>query len=1143
LRDPESRQTATGWERQSPLAPMEGQFAIRKIRSEKAMKSQTRKQNTTSRLTIGASRRLLCAVLLVLMAHVFVQLAKGQAVSVAEVDGYVTDPQGRPVGGAQITIVETGKNQVHSAISDAQTGRYSFPELPVGTYELTVSANGFKRYVSTGIVLEVASNISVNAPLEIGTVSQTVDVRSSATMLETKDNSIAQVIDARRMVDLPLNGRNPTQLITLTGAATTSSSSDLITSKNIGGSNASATFSIAGSQANGVNYLLDGGDNNDSLFNVNLPLPFPDALQEFSVQTTALPAQYGLHPGGVVNAVTKSGTNSFHGDVFDFLRNGDMDAIQKGTPLRDSLKRNQFGGVLGGRIIRDKLFFFGGYQGTRQRSNPPSQISYVATAAALNGDFSTLEAPASAGGCLSGSTGRTLTNPVTHQPFPGNQIPVSMFSAPAVTMLSKYLPISTNKCGTVQYGLPANNPDDQVIGRIDYVQNQKHSMYGRYYIYDFTVETTFNGSNLLTTQAAGQIGRSQTFTYGDTYAFNATTLNSFHATFDRRRDNRGAASTDISPTTLGINMTAPLPNFVFFTVSNYFSVGCGTCSPGYFNANTYQVSDDVNLVRGKNEIAFGGDFRRLQGNLLTNTYTNGEITFNGGHTGDALADLLLGDIYQFNQGNPQPDALRQSVFSLYGQDTYRASRRLTANLGLRWEPSQFPHDAYGRTPQFSQSAFNAGTVSTKYPDAPAGLVFPGDPGSYKGLSQVKSYWLGLSPRVGVILDPRGQGRETIRAGFGLMHDTGMLYYPERWTYSPPFASQVIVTNPTGSLADPWAGQPGGNPFPSSGYFPNAGTYYVIPTNTPPTYMMQWNLTVQQQVAPDWMFQVGYLGTKSVHVWGQYDINPSVYIPGSTAAANQRRLLYLQNKDEGQYYGAIYSGDPGGNSKYNAMLATLQHRFADHFQMASNYTMSHCISDTDLSGEVAGTYRENPYSRSMERGNCMFNHFSIFNISGVVTSPTLGTGVIDSLIRDWQVSPLIIWSTGVPLNITDGGLDISQTAQGNDRPNQILPTPYPEPQTPSEWFNPGAFAKQAAGTFGTVGRNSLNGPGSFDLDAALSRTFPIKESLGLTFRAEAFNALNHPVWQNPTTSISSAQFGRITTYGSPRIMQLALKLSF
>jgi Carboxypeptidase regulatory-like domain len=1085
----------------------------------------------------------LCGTLFVLFLATMTPYARSQAVSVAGLSGYVTDPNGQAVPAAEVTLIETDKNQSHVDMSDAQTGRYSFSNLPVGAYKLTVIATGFKRYIQPEITLQVASNISINVELQIGTVTQAVEVTTRTAAIETKDNSIAEVIDQQRVVDLPLNGRNPTQLITLTGAATTVTTADLITSKNIGGSNASATFSIAGSQANGINYLLDGGDNNDSLFNVNLPLPFPDALQEFSVQTSSLPAQYGLHPGGVVNAVTKSGSNTLHGDVFEFLRNGDMNAIQRGTPSRDSLKRSQYGGVVGGRILRDKLFFFGGYQGTRQRSNPPEQISYVATAAALNGDFSVLEAPTTGGGCLSGTSVRQLINPATKLPFPNNQIPTSLFSAPAVELLSKYLPVSTNKCGEVQYGLPANNPDDQVIGRIDYVQNEKHSLYGRYYIYDFTVETTFNGSNLLTTQAPGQVGRSQTFTFGDTYSFSGTKLNAFHATFNRRRDDRGAAPTDISPKTLGIDVTAPIPDFVYVTLSNYFSVGCGTCSPGYFNANTYQVSDDVNIVRGKHETAFGGDVRRLQANLLTNTYTNSQISFNGSRSGDALADLLLGDIYQLNQGNPQPDALRQTVFSFYGQDTYRASRRLTANIGLRWEPESFPYDAKGRAPQFSQAAFTAGTVSTKYPAAPAGLVFPGDPGSYPGLSQVKTYWLEFSPRAGFIFDLSGKGAQTIRAGFGLMHDTGLLYYPERWTYSPPFASQVVVTNPVGGLATPWAGQPGGNPFPSSGFFPVAGVYYIVPTDQHPTYMMQWNMTFQTMLGKSWIFQEGYLGTKSVHVWGEYDINPSVYIPGSTASTNQRRLLYLQNPTIGQYYGGIYSGDPGGNAKYNGMLISLRHPFENHFTLLSNYTFSQCISDTDLGDAISGTDRSNPYDRSADRGNCIADRRQIFNLSLVAASPVFGSGFMKTAVSNWQVSPIFTAVGGSPLNITDGGVDISETGQLNDRPNQVVPNPYPAAKKPSEWFNPAAFAKQATGTLGDVKRNSLRSPGTYDLDAALSRTFQVRERLGFLFRAEAFNALNHPSWNAPTASITSGQFGQITSFGSPRILQLGAKIIF
>src|SRR5277367_3714069 len=297
--------------------------------------------------------------------------AEAQAVAVAEVTGHVIDPSGQSIVNAQIKMTELDKAQIHTAATNAE-GRYSLPNLPTGAYRLEVSATGFKTYVQTGIVLQVANNVEANVIMQVGAVSESIEVVANAAMVETKDNSLSQVIEQKRVVDLPLNGRNPTQLLLLIEGTTTAPAGDLTGSKNIQGSNGSGTFAVAGGQANGNNYLLDGGDNNDPFSNVNLPIPFPDALQEFNVLTNALPAQYGLHPGAAVNFVTKSGANAFHGDFFEFLRNGDLNARQEGTLARDTLKRSQFGGVVGGRIIRDKLFFFGGYQGTQQRSNPPS---------------------------------------------------------------------------------------------------------------------------------------------------------------------------------------------------------------------------------------------------------------------------------------------------------------------------------------------------------------------------------------------------------------------------------------------------------------------------------------------------------------------------------------------------------------------------------------------------------------------------------------------------------------------------------------------------------------------------------------------------------------------------------------------------
>ncbi len=342
--------------------------------------------------------------------------AEAQAVAIAEVAGHVTDQTGQSVVAAQVKMTEVDRAQVHNTTTNAD-GLYSLPNLPIGAYRLEVSAPGFKTYVQTGIILQVANNVTADVKLQVGAVSESVEVVADAAMVETRDNSLSQVIDQKRVVDLPLNGRNPTQLLLLTEGASTAPAGDLTGSKNIQGSNGSGTFAVAGGQANGNNFLLDGGDNNDPFSNVNLPIPFPDALQEFNVLTNALPAQYGLHPGAAVNYVTKSGANAFHGDFFDFLRNGDLNARQSATPLRDSLKRNQFGGVIGGRIIRDKLFFFGGYQGTQQKSNPASTTSFVPTAAVLNGDFSTID------GTTCHTSNIQLKNPITGVPYPGNQIP------------------------------------------------------------------------------------------------------------------------------------------------------------------------------------------------------------------------------------------------------------------------------------------------------------------------------------------------------------------------------------------------------------------------------------------------------------------------------------------------------------------------------------------------------------------------------------------------------------------------------------------------------------------------------------------------------------------------------------------------
>jgi hypothetical protein len=1091
-------------------------------------------------------------VLIAAMGPILAPRASAQAVAIAQIAGEVTDATGAAVSGATVKMTDLAKAVVHTTSSDG-SGRYVFPNLPVGTYKLEVNADGFKAYIQTGITLQVGSNTTANIPLQLGSVSQSVEVTGNAGMLETKDNSISQVIEEQRIADLPLNGRNPTQLLLLTGAGTNTAptSNDLISSKNIGGSNASGTFSIAGSQVNGINYLLDGGDNNDAFSNVNLPLPFPDAIQEFSILTNGLPAQYGLHPGGVVNIVTKSGANAFHGDFFEFLRNGDLNARQEGTLARDSLKRSQFGGTLGGRIKKDKLFFFGGYQGTRQRSNPATNIAYTPTAATLAGNFSIVDGSIANGGCL--PVARQLKSP-SGVPYPSNQIPVSSFDPAGLKLASMYIPLSTNPCGLTYFSIPANNPDDQWIGRVDYIINTKHNLFGRYYLYDYTAEAVFNGTDALTTGNPGNEERSQTMTMGDTYAFSPSEVNSFHATFDRRRDNRGAAPNMFGAADLGINMWTALTNYIYVPVTNYsgggFTVGCGTCSPATFNLNTFQFADDFFYIKGRHQFGFGIDARRDQLNQIAHGTEN--WAFNGTTTGDGLADLLTGRFSNLTDGRPNSDYLRQTVVAMYAQDSIRLNSRLTVNLGVRWEPFLPPSDNQGRGNQFSWPLFLQNWHSSVYPTAPAGLVFANDKAQNPyGAPFTAPHHLLFSPRLGFVWDPTGDGRQTIRAAFALMHETPELYYPERWTTNAPYGSSVTLTS--GQFSNPFAnyvspsGVPG-DPFPGIVLFPVAGTYISIPPHLHDTYVMQWNISYQRQLAKNWKIEINYLGNATRHIWGSYDVNYSVYTGPSASTANtaQRRLTYLANPATGQYYGDIEQTDDGADASYHGLLLSAEHRLSNHFTLLTNYTWSHCISDYDFTGEISTPIYQNPMNRNEgERGSCSFDHRAIFNTSLVATSPGFGNPSIKQITRDWQLSPIVSLISGQPLTVTDGGQDISLSGQDQDRPNVVLPNAViPGHQTLTEWFNPAAFAVQPKGTFGDAGRNAIYGPGTIQWDMAISRSFRLtSEHRRIEFRADFFNIMNHGNWSNPTLSILSGTFGQITTFGSPRIVQMALKLYF
>jgi hypothetical protein len=1080
----------------------------------------------------------------------FVPRACAQEVAVVQVSGSVLDESGALVPNADVKMTENEKGLSHTTTTDAR-GHYILPNLPAGPYTLEAAAKGFKSYIQPNIILQVGQNIQVNATLQVGEASQHVEVTGSVGMVETKDNTISNVIDSARVLDLPLNGRQPTDLILLTGASVTAPGADITGSKDY---YSSTTISIAGGKQNATNYMLDGAEHEDTMMNVNLPFPFPDALQEFSVETSVLPARNGVHPGGVVNVITKSGTNVYHGDLFEFVRNGDVNARNYFAPTHDTLKRNQYGGTLGGKIIRDKLFFFGGYQGTRNRQDPPQTISYVPTAATLAGDFSAFDGS----GCIASGKAKQLTDPTNGAaPFPNNQVPVTRFD-PASMKLVGYFPenIIQNACGKVTYGIPNYSNESQYVGRVDYLVSSKHSIYGRYFDADYFLPANWSATNILVTSSPGNAERAQTITLGDTYSFGPSAVNSFHATFNRRRDDRGPNSQDIGPTALGVQINPYSPsNFLQLSATNYFTVGCGTCGTGWFNSNNYQVADDFDLIRGKHQIAFGVDFTRTQSNIFSYHNGDGLFTFSGSgitSTGDAMADFELGILGAsgFTFSKAQQMGLRESIPGLYIQDTYRLNSRITVNAGLRFEPMLFPYDNEGRGSVFSMAAYVAGQKSSVFSNAPAGSFYYGDPGVNESFTNNK--WMNFAPRLGLVWNPHGDGKQTIRVGGAVLYDSQEVYYSERVMTNPPFVDDTAVPNP-GPFQNPWQGYPGGDPFPipspppKNVAFPTAAAYVALQPDFKPERMQQWNVSYQRQFSGNWLATVTYLGNKTTHALMATELNYATYIPGASSTANtaQRRVLYLKNPTQGQYYGTVTMSDDGGNGNYNGLLLSVEHRFSQHYTMLTNYTYSHCINEGDFNGDIAGNNYQNPSGpRNENRGNCNYDYRQIFNTSIVGESPFTGKSLAHRLLGGWQVSPSLRVLSGSPLTVTSG-VDNSLSGVGLDRVNPVSGvTPYNSSWGPKlQYFTPAAFVTNPTGTFGTLGRYVLRGPNSIVLNAALVRFFQLSERYRLEARFEAFNATNRVNFNAPATAFNAANFGQITSAGDPRILQFAMKLHF
>jgi hypothetical protein len=1107
-----------------------------------------------------SNKRLIVAAIPILLSLILPSSLHAQAAGTASVQGTVTDPTGATIPNAKVVLTKTDTGTNRATITDSG-GVYALPNVPVGPYSLTVEAAGFSGYTQKG-TLEVGNNIQINPQLNVGSASEHVEVQASGATLETETSTFKQVIDQARITELPLNGRQATQLVLISGGAVSSSgiNQDMVGSKNYA---SSVVIAVAGSQGNYNNYVLDGGYHTDNFTNVNLPFPFPDALHEFSVESNSLPARSGVHPGSLVNVVTNSGTNQWHGTAFEFLRNNIINATNFFSTAKDTVKRSQFGGTLGGKIISDKLFFFGGYQGTREKKVANSTGYCLPTAAMLAGDFTQNPAPGSGANCARTSTGLRI-NPNT-------------FSPAALKLLS-YLPLAqADSVGRVNVALPANNTEDQYIGRVDYTWNSRHNLFGRYYLTNYVAPNYYSPSNILLTTTAGNNQRVQSFTLGDTFIFTPHLVNTFHGTYSRRRNNRGPTSGGINANTLGINIYTYTPIDLRIQMTGGFNTGCGTCAPGYFNVNTEDFADDIDWLVGKHQIAMGGEFIRTGDNTRTGYLFNGSFTFNGSVTGETLADFLTGRLSNFGQSRAQDTTYRQSVFGIYAQDTWHVTPRLTVNYGVRWEPNLYQVDKFGRGATFDQAAFNANQHSTKFPNAPAGASYYGDAGVPKSFTS--NQLANVSPRVGVTLDPFGTGKTVFRAGGAMMYDTPSLYMSQRVASNPPFVNEIGISGSV-PFDNPYATYTNGNPFPGV-YPPNASA--LFPTNTlwvllqktmktPVIY--QWNASVQQDLGNGWMFSINYLGNQQAHQWLGNGINAATFIPGNwtgpgscgglatapgavgTACStlgnpNNRTPLTLANNTQGQGYSPTMTLiTDGGTTSYNGVITTIQHRMSSSFSFLGNYTWSKCSAINDNPGDVAGPAYEHTTNQRLDRGPCGFDVRHIFNTTMVASSHFSSLhGWKGAMVNGWQAAPLIRILSGLPLNVTSG-IDNSRTGIGLDRPNLASGVnPYSGAKiyqkSPGNlaYLNKAAFSQNAVGTYGNLARNAFRQPSYYNVDLSVSRIFPIHERLNFQLRMEGFNILNHPNFNAFTTALNSGTFGNATGAADPRIFQLAGKFNF
>ncbi len=1172
--------------------------------------------------------RLALPLLLVFVTSLFAGVG-------GSISGTITDPSGAVVSGANVTAINTSTGIRQSVTTDSR-GSYSLLSLPIGHYNLEVTSTSFRPYRRTGVVINANSALTVDAMLELGERSDSVTVVEDQLQVDTSSTQNGEVITAAQMTSVPLNGRSFTDLLALQPgvAPVTSVTSDTV--QDVGASVLSpsgdlnpGTISINGQREFANSFIVNGSDVEEDVNNGASVIPNLDAIAEFRILTNNFDAEYGEFSGGQINVITKSGANELHGDAFEFVRNTDLDARNFFSPTRGTFDQNQFGGTIGGPIRKDKIFFFADYQGTRSTQGVDSgQIpvpsaqdrtgnlsdmasSFVTTDAAGNtvpttvtgtGFANTLSQklgyPVSAGENYF-TPGCTIANCV----FPNAVIPQSVWSVPAKNLL-QYIPTPTNANGTFSTSaFDETLRDDKGAYRMD--ANTRFGLLSAYYFLDDWSQNNpypiaQGGANVPGFNAL-YLGRAQLLSLGATKTVNSTAVNEFHFSYLRNSVDLGKPIGGVgvslaSQGFTGILPLAPKTEGVESVAFNSFTIGTNTNELKQVG-NTYQWLDNFSKVIGKHTLKFGGEYHYDQVNVNAIAQFNGSFLFFGTETGSDFADFLLGAPSQYNQSQLQAFYGRNKYVGLYGQDSWRVTRDFTLNYGLRWDRIEPWYEKYNQI-----AAFVPGEQSLVFPNAPAGIVYPTDPGVPRTLAPPGNR--DFAPRVGLAYSPTvsgdgllskilgGSGKTSVRASYGMFYTAIEALSIGVMSANAPYGSTYTSPAPP-QFANPFVtaatGQDLGQAFPLqlaslgatakhpdstvdfSQFEPISGLPNYLTTNRIP-YTEEYMLSIERGFGANTVLSVNYVGNQGHRLLVLEEANPgnpalcltlsnpANLAPGQvpcgpfgedTTYVAANGTTYLGTRGPlGSNFGSNANQATIGNSNYNSLQVTLRHT-SRALTVLAGYTFSKSQDQSSNLGEAV-----NPLDPSLSKALSSFDVKHNFVVSYNYQLP------FEKLFRatnrwtqGWELSGITRFSSGLPVTLINFGDNSLLGSEPNGINNFGVDEPdylggslklNSNPRNGLEYFDTTQFPENALGTPGNARRRFFYGPGMNNFDMALLKSVRLTEAKSLQFRIEAFNAFNHAQFFGPQAvdgNIDSATFGQVVSAAPPRLVQVGAKFFF